>query len=303
MIRLRSEGRHVPETLPAKAVVKTMKILECLSHERSFGITEIARRVSAGTGGLRTNKSTVYRFLTSLEKLGFVRQDPETGKYGLTSKLVQIGMSALDQLDLWREAQPVLKEVGRITGETVHLATLDEDRLVYVGKIESVKTLRVSMMSRVGATAPTYCTGLGKALLAHLPPQKVDQVLARERMVRLTARTITRRSDLERELSAIRAQGYAMDDEEHEIGVRCVAAPVRDNQGIVCAAISVSVPVVRLPDREIPRLRKIIIRAAEEISARMGYRKKVPSRAHDFHGRIPVTRTGASRPHKLLRRV
>ena len=131
----------------AKAVVKTMKILECLSHERSFGITELAARVSANGNCLRMNKSTVYRFLTSLKELGFVRQDPETEKYSLTLKLFEIGMSVLDRLELWREAEPIIKEVARITGETVHLATLDESSLVYLGKIESARTLRVSMMS------------------------------------------------------------------------------------------------------------------------------------------------------------
>ena len=272
------------EPTPAKAVVKTMKILECLSRERSFGITEIAKLVSADFGSPRMNKSTVYRFLTSLEKLGFVRQDEETGKYSLTLRLFEIGMAALDRLELWREAEPVLKEIGRVTGETVHLGTLDESRLVYVGKIESVKTLRVSMMSRVGRTAPTYCTGLGKTLLAYLPQERVDDMLEKEKMVRLTARTITRRPDLERELASIREKGYALDDEEHEIGVRCVAAPVRDNKGTVCAAVSVSVPVIRLTDREIPRYRRIVTQAADEISRRMGYRKRAPARAPGSNG-------------------
>ncbi|HVP18382.1 MAG TPA: IclR family transcriptional regulator C-terminal domain-containing protein [Spirochaetia bacterium] len=276
------------EPTAAKAVVKTMKILECLSRERSFGITEIARLVSADSGSPRMNKSTVYRFLTSLERLGFVRQDGETGKYSLTLRLFEIGTTALDRLEIWREAEPVLKEVGRLTGETVHLATLDESRLVYIGKIESVKTLRVSMMSRVGRTAPTYCTGLGKTLLAHLPPEQVDEILRKEKMVRLTARTITRRSDLDRELASIRKNGYALDDEEHEIGVRCVAAPVRDNKGIVCAAVSVSVPVIRLTDKEIPRYRRIVTQAADEISKRMGYRKTAPARASGSNGRTPA---------------
>lgn len=276
------------EPTPAKAVVKTMKILECLSRERSFGITEIARLVSADSASPRMNKSTVYRFLTSLERLGFVRQDRESGKYSLTLRLFEIGMAALDRLELWREAEPVLKEVGRVTGETVHLATLDESRLVYIGKIESVKTLRVSMMSRVGRTAPTYCTGLGKTLLAHLPPERVEEILGKEKMVRLTPRTITRRSDLERELASIREKGYALDDQEHELGVRCVAAPVRDNKGMVCAAVSVSVPVIRLTDGEVPRYRRIVTRAADEISRRMGYKKSAPARASGSNGRAPA---------------
>jgi IclR family transcriptional regulator, KDG regulon repressor len=303
MVFLPVKGNGMREPPPAKAVVKTMKILECLSHERSFGITEIARLVSADSGGPRMNKSTVYRFLTSLEKLGFVRQDAETGKYSLTLKLFEIGMAALERLELWREAEPVLKEIGRATGETVHLATLDESRLVYIGKIESAKTLRVSMMSRVGRTAPAYCTGLGKTLLAHLPPQRVDEILRKERMVRLTARTITRRPDLERELASIREKGYALDDEEHEIGVRCVAAPVWDSKGVVCAAVSVSVPVVRLPDREIPRYRRVITQAAEEISKRMGYRKKASARASSSNGRHPVEGSVADRAQPLTRRV
>ena len=289
MVFLPIKGNPVHEPTPAKAVVKTMKILECLSRERSFGITEIARLVSADFGSPRMNKSTVYRFLTSLEKLGFVRQDGETGKYSLTLRLFEIGMAALDRLELWREAEPVLKEIGGITGETVHLGTLDESRLVYIGKIESVKTLRVSMMSRVGKTAPTYCTGLGKTLLAYLPPERVDDILRKEKMVRLTARTITRKTDLERELASIREKGYALDDEEHEIGVRCVAAPVRDNKGTVCAAVSVSVPVIRLTDKEIPRYRRIVTQAADEISRRMGYTKKGSARASGSNGRTPAT--------------
>ncbi len=258
----------------AKAVVKTMKILECLSREQSFGITELARLVSAGGNTLRMNKSTVYRFLTSLKELGFVRQDPETEKYSLTLKLFEIGMSVLDRLELWREAQPIIKEIARLTGETVHLATMDDTSLVYLGKIESARGLRVSMMSRVGQKAPTYCTGLGKMLLAHLPAERVNDILKREKVVKFTERTITKRPDLDRELASIREKGFAIDNEEHEAGVRCVAAPVRDNHGAVCAAVSVSVPTIRLPDKEIPRYRAIVLRAAEEISQRIGYRQK-----------------------------
>jgi len=257
----------------AKAVVKTMKILECLSHEQSLGITELAHRVSATANSLHMNKSTVYRFLTSLKELGFVRQDPETEKYSLTLKLFEIGMSVLDRLELWREAQPILKEIAHVTGETVHLATMDDYSLVYLGKIESARGLRVSMMSRVGQSAPTYCTGLGKTLLAYLPADRVNDILKRGKVIKFTERTITRRPDLDRELASIRENGFAIDNEEHEIGVRCVAAPVRDNHGGVCAAVSVSVPTVRLPDKEIPRYRSIVLRAAEEISQRMGYRQ------------------------------
>jgi IclR family KDG regulon transcriptional repressor len=218
------------------------------------------------------DKSTVYRFLVSLTDLGFVYQDPQTEKYGLTLKLFEIGMSVLERLELWREAEPIVEEIARVTGETVHLATLDEDELVYLGKVESTRTLRVSMMSRVGRSAPAYCTGVGKTLLAYLPRKRLDRILKKEKPVRYTDKTIVRRAHLERELSSIRKKGYAIDNEEHEIGVRCVAAPVRNNNSAVCGAVSVSIPTVRLPDEEIPRYRDIIVQAAEEISRRMGYR-------------------------------
>jgi IclR family KDG regulon transcriptional repressor len=257
---------------PIKCVFKTMRILECLSYERSLGITELTDRVSTHLEDIPMDKSTVYRFLVSLIDLGFVYQDPQTEKYGLTLKIFEIGMSVLERLELWREAEPIVEEIARITGETVHLATLDGDELVYLGKVESTRTLRVSMMSRVGRSAPAYCTGVGKILLAYLPGKRLDRILKKEKPVRYTEKTIVRRAHLERELSSIRKKGYAFDNEEHEIGVRCVAAPVRNNNSEVCGAVSVSVPTVRLPDEEIPRYRDIIVQAAEEISKKIGYR-------------------------------
>lgn len=259
----------------AKAVVKTMKILECLSCESSFRITDLVKRISDTNHDLRMNKSTVYRFLSSLKELDFVRQDPETERYSLTLRLFEIGMSVLERTEIWREAQPIIKRVAQQTEETVHLAALENKSLVYLIKMESAKNLRVSMMSRVGQNAPTYCTGLGKILLAYLPPARVKEILKTEKMVRYTDRTITRRADLTRELAAIRERGYAMDNEEHELGVRCLAAPVYDNCDNVCAAISIAMPSVRLTDDEIPRYREIVMAAGAEISRRLGYQGEV----------------------------
>jgi DNA-binding IclR family transcriptional regulator len=202
----------------------------------------------------------------------------------LTLKLFQIGTAVMDRLELWREAQPVIKEVAEATRETVHLASLEGNNLVYVGKIESSQNLRVSMQSRVGTSAPMYCTGLGKTLLAHLRPGHVTEILAGEKMIRFTDRTITSREDLDRELETIRRTGYAIDNEEHEIGVRCVAAPVHDNAGGVVAAVSVSVPSVRLTESDIPRYAEIVMRAAREISRRLGHTHKGGAFAGQVHG-------------------
>jgi IclR family KDG regulon transcriptional repressor len=257
----------------AKAVVKTMNILESLSRERSLGVTELANRITGLSGSARMHKSTVYRFLNSLKELGYVTQDPDTEQYSMTLKLFEVGIAVRERLELWREAQPVIKRIAQATGETIHLATLDEERLVYLGKIESSKTLRVSMMSRVGQSAPAYCTGLGKTLLSHVSPQRVTEILKKEKLVPFTKKTITTRTVLDRELETIRRRGYGIDDEEHEVGVRCVAAPVRDSQANVIAAVSISVPSVRLDYKDIPRFGRIVIQAADEISSRLGYGK------------------------------
>ncbi len=258
---------------PAKAVLKTMKILECLSREPSLGVTELTQRLKVDFGREGMHKSTVYRFVSSLKGLGYIRQDPQTERYSLTPKIFEIGTAVLDRQEVWREAAPVIEQLALETRETIHLAALEDDNLVYLGKIESNQTLRVSMQSRVGQGGPTYCTGVGKALLAHLGRERVNAILTREKPVRFTERTTTGRAELARELESIRRRGYAIDNEEHEIGVRCVAAPIYDTTGKVTAAVSISGPSVRLTLRDLPRYGKIVMRAAAEISSRLGYRE------------------------------
>ena len=270
------EKHDIKEFKPIKAVHKTMSILECLSSERSLGITELTDRVSDHLDNISMDKSTMHRFLASLIALGFVYQDPLSEKYGLTLKMFELGMAVLERMELWREADSIVKEIARATDETVHLATLDEGNLVYLQKIESMRTLRVSMMSSVGRIAPAYCTGVGKILLAHLAPEQLDQILKREKLIQFTDKTIVTRANLDREFMSIKKNGYAIDNEEHEIGVRCVAAPVRNNNSVVIGAVSVSIPTVRLTDKKIPHYRDIIVRAAGEISKKMGCNSELP---------------------------
>jgi IclR family KDG regulon transcriptional repressor len=256
---------------PVKAVIKTLRILESLSHHEKAGVTELAKSVGM-------NKSTTYRFLHSLRELGYVAQDADTEHYSLTLKLFEVGSIVLDRMELWNESRLVMKNLARVTGETIHLGIIESGKLVYIGKLESTQTLRVSMSSRVGQGAPTYCTGLGKALLANLPPDQIDAVLKSEEIMAYTEKTITRRQDIDRELEQIRKVGYSIDNEEHEVGVRCIAAPIRDNRGEVAAAISISMPSIRMTSKEQPRFRRLVLEAASEISARLGYRpERLPS--------------------------
>jgi IclR family KDG regulon transcriptional repressor len=263
---------------PVKAVNKTICLLEALAQEKELGVTDLAERAGM-------HKSTVYRFLNSLKELGYVRQNSANEKYSLTLKLFELGSSVLARMELWEQAHPIMEQLAEQTRETVHLAVLDEDRPVYLGKFESTQALRVSMSSRIGQSAPIYCTGVGKLLLAHAPPEQVKQILERQELRRFTDRTITDRALLARELETIRRQGFAFDDEEHEVGVRCVAAPVRDSQGTIVAALSISMPSVRLPDSEIPGYWELVTKAADEISSRIGASPKQPAAAGGWAGR------------------
>ncbi len=248
---------------PVKAVSKTICLFEALAQQEELGVTELALRAGM-------HKSTAYRFLNTLKELGYVRQNAANDKYSLTLKLFALGSCVLGRMELWEQAHPIMEQLAEQTRETVHLAVLDDGRPVYLGKFESTQALRVSMSSRIGQSAPIYCTGVGKLLLAHAAPQLAERILDREQLRRFTAHTITDRVLLARELENIRRQGFAFDDEEHEVGVRCVAAPVRNSQGATVAALSISMPSVRLPDSEIPRYRKLVTKAAEEISQRIG---------------------------------
>jgi DNA-binding IclR family transcriptional regulator len=247
----------------AKAVGKTIGILEFLAERGQASLAEICSE-----NGL--NKSTGHRFLNALRHLGYARQ-VEDGSYAPTMKLAQLGMLVTDKLDLLTEARPVVQELANETQETIHLATIDETHLVYLDKVESTRNLRVAMMSRIGASAPTYCTGVGKALLAFVDEKTRHHTLAAEHFERHTPSTITDREALEKELARIRAAGVALDNEEHEIGVRCVAAPVLDPDGRAVVAISISAPSVRLTDDRIPGYERLLLEATQRLAARLFY--------------------------------
>jgi IclR family KDG regulon transcriptional repressor len=183
---------------PVKAVNKTLGLLEALARHEELGVTDLA-----GRAGM--HKSTAYRFLNTLKELGYVRQNSSNDRYSLTLKLFELGSCVLGRMELWEQAHPVMEQLAEQTRETVHLAVLDEGRPVYLGKFESTQALRVSMSSRIGQSAPVYCTGIGKLLLAHAPPELVERILEREQLRRFTPHTITDRALLARELEKIRA--------------------------------------------------------------------------------------------------
>jgi DNA-binding IclR family transcriptional regulator len=249
------------------AVAKTMTILEVLSKDEHLGVSEIARR-----SGL--NKSTVFRFLNTLSTLGYVYRDAANDHYGLSLKLNALAGIRSGSRDILRYAAVPLENLARETGETIHLAILEDGVLVYLRKIESSHSLRVvTMTSSVGASVPLYCTGLGKAILAWFPPREQKKYIAHQVFTKFTETTIVDGPSLLKELELIRKRGCAFDRQEHERGVVCVAAPVFTSGQLPIAAVSIAGPSVRMKEAVLARYKKLILTAAKEISEKLGSMK------------------------------
>lgn len=248
-----------------QSVDRALAILESFSVERpELGVSELSR-------SLGLNKSTAFGLLSTLEHRGYVEQNPETGKYRLGLRVLDLGTIKLSGLDLARVAKPVLRALVDRLRETVHLAIYDRGEVVYIDKIEGDNALQIS--SFVGKRNPSYCTGVGKCLLAFQPAEELERVIALGLPAR-TPETITEPGRLRAALERVRAEGHATDDEEIELGLACVAAPVRNRFGEVCAAVSVSVPTIRASEERRREFTAAVEEAARAVSEGLGYRPR-----------------------------
>ena len=247
---------------PIKVINKTFSILEILlQHGSAMNMTEISEK-------LGLYPSTIHRILDALKYWGYVEQDPNTQKYQLGLKLLELGMSRYHQMDLVKEATPYLKELVNQCNETVHLGVLEEGEVLYLAKEESSQTIR--MISYVGKRAPLHCTALGKVLLAHLSAEEREKILGEKVLPRLTENTITDKGELKKELSKVKKQGFALDREENEKDVYCIAVPIRNYQGKVIAAISISSPIFRINKDVQNNLKEALLKISKKISKRLG---------------------------------
>ena len=202
-------------------------------------------RLSDASAHLGVAHSTAHRLMAMLAYHGFVRQEPDSRAYVAGPALVEIGLSAVRELDIRRRARPVLEGLAASLGETVHLAALEGCNVRYLDCVESPRALRVA--SRTGSALAAHCTASGKALLAELPDAEVSAIFGGQpRLTALTARSITTRSGLLAELREVRARGYAVNLEESEEGVASVAVAVRGPQRLPMAALTVSAPMSRM---------------------------------------------------------
>ncbi|GMO41983.1 MAG: DNA-binding transcriptional regulator KdgR [Treponemataceae bacterium] len=252
------------ENSQVSAAARTMQILEILSKEELMRLSEIARQS-------QMHKSTVFRFLNTLSRLGYVYRDSITDRYGLSLKLNTLVGIRSGSRDILSYSSTTLEYLAQETGETIHLALLEDDALVYLRKIESRHSLRVvTMGSSVGAAVPMYCTGLGKAILAWFPVNEQEKYIAHQVFVKYTETTITDGPSLLKELAEIKERGYAFDRQEHEEGVVCVAAPVFTSARLPAAAISIAAPSVRMGEENLGRSIDLILAASREISEKLG---------------------------------
>jgi len=248
---------------PIKVLTKAFAVFDVLlEHKFPMSMSEISER-------LDFYPSTVHRILDTLKFGGYVEQNPNSQKYQLGLKLLELGMAKINQIDLVKEAKPFLRDLAKKCDETVHLAILEDDNVLYLAKEESSQTIR--MISYVGKRAPLHCTGLGKVLLANLPLRDRDKIIDRIELFRLTNNTITDKGKLREELDMIKEKEFALDREENERDVLCIAAPVRDYKGRVVAAVSVSSPIYRLNNKKQDYIKEALINTVEGISSRLGF--------------------------------
>ena len=245
------------------ALQRGLRLLHLFS-ESPRGLT--AKQVAGLT---RLPVSTVHRFLANLVSAGFLNRDRD-GNHQLGIACFTLGHAAAGQLDIRRLSLPFLRELNQQTRETIHLTVRHGLSAVYVEKLDSPQPLRIH--SRIGAAVPLYCTAVGKVMLAFLPQDEQDRVLPELRIKRLTPNTVNSLQALRNELQRVRKNGYACDMEEHELHIRCVAAPIWDHAGCVQSSLSITAPAVRMPLVRLRQLAPMIQAAGLQISRELGYR-------------------------------
>ena len=244
------------------SVTTAIRLLKAFSDsDREIGISAMSKR-------LGVSKSTVHRVASTLLGEGLLEQNPETDRYRLGLTLFSLGTLVRRRMDISNEAKPFLSALREMTRENIHLAILRGAEVVYVYDIESSQAVRVK--SHLGITKPAYCTAEGLAILAFKPRDQIDRILAGP-LKPLTKNTETDPAKILERLTKIRHDGYALENEESELAMRCIAAPIWDADGDVVAAIGVAGPSQRLSTHAISKFAPRIKEAAVSVSARLGY--------------------------------
>jgi IclR family transcriptional regulator, KDG regulon repressor len=246
-----------------QSVDRALRILDLFDeYETELKITDISSRMNL-------HKSTVHSLLKTLQIHNYIDQNPENGKYRLGMKLFERGNFVISSLDIRSIAKTYLLELSMKTGNTVHIVILDGKEGVYIDKVEGPAA--TVLYSRIGRRVPVHCSAVGKVLVAFKTKKELKDILNSYVYKQHTSKTIINEADFLSELERVSECGYAMDNEENEPGVACVAVPIYNHSGGVVAAMSMSQPVTRLNKEHMDETIAILKQAADKISARLGY--------------------------------
>lgn len=267
----RSDDAQPASPAFSQSLERGLAILSSFSEATpEFGVADLARAV-----GL--NKSTTFRYVATLAKLAYLQQDPDTKRYSLGPRVVDLGFAAINSMEITRVAAHHLQTLSDETGYTVSMAVLDGPDIVYVDRRRSgrANTFAMGLQLHVGSRLPAYCTSMGKVLLAFRDPAELRGLLDRTDLARRGPKTITAREQLVAALARVRKHGIAVNDEELAAGLRSVAAPVHDRSGRVVAAVNIAIHLTvwnASVESVVGRLEGPLRHTVAEISARLGYR-------------------------------
>jgi DNA-binding IclR family transcriptional regulator len=249
-----------------QAVDHALDLLEQFQGDiDELGVTELSKR-------LKLHKNNVFRLLATLESRNYIEQNRVTENYRLGLKTLELGQTFIKQMGLLRQSRPVLEALVKECNETTYVAILKDSHIVYLDVVETDLTVRV--VPRVGSRLPAYCTAAGKIQLAFMTDEELDNYLPAKELKRYTANTITDRDEFKVHLARIVEQGYAIDNEEMDVGVCCVAAPIRDYTRRIIGAVSISGPSMRFSkERMEQELIPLVQKAGEDISTKLGFHK------------------------------
>ena len=254
------------EDSPSVAVERALTMLEAVSQEpEGLSNAEISRK-------LEIPKSSASYILRTLEKQGYLNRD-QSGKYRVGLKILSLSRGALSGIDVREVALPIMRRLMEKTNLTCHLAILDGPEAVYIEKVEPQGFIR--MDTWVGRRMRVHATSVGKSLVAHIPPEHLEKIIAERPMEKRTPKTITSMPRLLKDLERVRSLGYSVDDEENNLGARCLGAPVFNQQGTIEAAIGLSGPISQVNPETMPRIVEALKDAARHLSMQLGYRPPV----------------------------
>lgn len=269
--RVRRKAGSVRTRTRLSSVANAMRLIKIFSDEDyEIGISDLAKQLGLA-------KSTAHRLAATLVEEGMLKQSARDGKYRLGLALFELGSLVRRQMDVTAEAKPFLKALAANTGETLHLAVLDHQAVLYINIIESQRAIRMGY--KIGTRAPLHCTAVGKVLIA-FQPQEVIEAAITHGLPGRTPGTITDPGAFRLELAAVRARGYALEDEEIEAGLRSIAGAVRNYSGQVIAAIGIAGPAHRMTKKVLLSYASNLVEAADAVSLRLGYQPAPTTQVH-----------------------